>query len=219
MPSAFRPCKDHAVTAPVVLPKVATERGLRALLTSRRSTKHFDPALPLTLGEASAVLWAAGGTTAPQHRVAPSAKATYPVAVTLVAGDVDGLMAGCYAYDSARHVLTPGRSGDHRRPLATATLDAGGWLTECPALLLLTADLDAAHRRFPDQPTQHGERFVWMEAGHAIQNVYLTAAERRLSTCLVAGLDDEEIATASRTLVPDHHAVLGIMALGFAASE
>ena len=58
-----------------------------------------------------------------------------------------------------------------------------------------------------------------MEAGHAIQNVYLTAAERRLSTCLVAGLDDEEIATASRTLVPDHHAVLGIMALGFAASE
>lgn len=207
------------MTPAVVLPRVETTYGIAALLTARRSTKRFDAALRLSVHEVSAALWAAAGTTAPEHRVGPSAKSTYPIALTLIAGDVDDLIAGCYGYDPVRHALVPGQPGDHRRPIAAATLDAGDWLAACPALLLLTTDLEAARRRFLDQPAEHGERFAWMEAGHAVQNVYLTASESRLGTCLVAGVDDEKLATVSSALVPDHHQVLGIMALGFAASE
>jgi len=81
-------------------------------------------------------------------------------------------------------------------------------------MVLLSADLDAARERFPDQPPEHGERFVWLEAGHAAQNLYLWAAERGLGTVLLAGIDDDAAATTCTGLLPRGHRLLGILPLG-----
>ncbi|MDN5894972.1 MAG: SagB/ThcOx family dehydrogenase, partial [Nocardioides sp.] len=168
----------------ISLPGIENQQGLAGLLSSRRSTKDFDATRPLELEAVSRMLWAAAGSTSPPHRVSPSARGAYPIVVTLVSGEVNGVEPGCYRYDPLDHALAPGPAGDHRGAVAAGTLDASDWLTACPALVLITADLEAARRRFPEQPADHGERFVWMEAGHVAQNVYLLAAELGFGTCL-----------------------------------
>lgn len=198
----------------ISLPEPERRRGLAGLLFSRRSTKHFDAARVLDVEEVSTILWAAAGLTSSTRRVSPSALATHPIAVTLIAGAVSGLDSGSYLYDPLDHAVAPGPAGDHRGGVAAGTLDARDWLDKCSALLLLSADLGAAQLRFSDQPADHGPRFVWIETGHAAQNVYLQAAELGIDTCLVAGLDDTAIANACRPLVPAEHHVLGILGLG-----
>lgn len=202
----------------ITLPSVERQQGLAGLLSSRRSTKSFDATQALNVKDVATLLWVAAGSTKPPHRTCPSARATNPVVITLVVGRVSGLKPGCYRYDSFEHGLVPGPAGDHRGSIAAGTLGAAGWLGDCPALLLLTADLCAARRRFPGQPAEHGERFAWMEAGHSAENVYLLAAEQNFGTCLVAGLDDDSIATTCCSLIPSQHQVLGILGLGRAAT-
>ncbi|WP_158225836.1 SagB/ThcOx family dehydrogenase [Glutamicibacter sp. BW78] len=198
----------------LALPSVETRPGLAELLASRRSIKKYDANQALNLEDIARLLWAAAGTTTPQRRSCPSAKATNPISITLVAGKVNDLEPGCYRYDALGHRLAAGPFGDHRLAVAGGTLDAREWLAECQALLLLTADMSAARLRFPDQPSEHGERFVWMEAGHSAQNVYLSAAEQNLGTCLVAGLDDDAMANNCNPLIPSQHQVLGVLGVG-----
>lgn len=125
---------------------------------------------------------------------------------------------GHTTYKASDHKLVVGRSGDHRGRIAASTIDACDWLADCPALLLLTADLDAAHVRFDDLPEGSGERFVWLEAGLLTQNVYLSATEQGLGTCIIAGFEDDVMTTACRDLIPKRHGVLGILALGRAST-
>lgn len=205
------------VSQKVMLPATRGPSALHRALLARRSAKEFADA-PLDLDEVANALWAAAGTTAAGHRVCPSARATYPISVTLLAARVNDLATGAYCYDPFRHALNAGPAGDHRHNVADATLDAGDWLPACPALVLLTSDLDAARERFPGQPPEHGEHFVWIEAGHAAQNIYLWGAERHLGVVLIAGLDDSRVTRTCRPLVPQGHSVLGIIAIGHAAT-
>ena len=197
----------------IALPQPHDRSPLTRTLLVRRSTKSFtDRALALT--EVAGALWASAGTTTAGRRVRPSARATYPVVTTLIAGDLEQLAAGVYLYDPVQHAVTTVRSGDHRQTVADATLDGAEWLPTCPALIVLSADLAAARERFPDQPPEHGERFVWIEVGHAAQNLYLWAAEHEVGTALIAGLDDARAAETCRQLVPRGHEVLGVLPLG-----
>ena len=195
------------------LPAIQHDDRLDRILLSRRSTKQFTDR-PLSLADIAHALWTVAGTTMGGRRVGASARATYPVAATLIAGDIDGLAMGAYLYDPAEHTLAITRSGDQRQAVADASLDAGNWLPACSAAILLSADVAAARERFPDQPADHGERFVWIEVGLAAQNAYLWAAERGVGTVLLAGLDDERAVESCHGLIPDRHELLGILPLG-----
>lgn len=202
-----------AMTHTRSLPDVDRDRCLESTLLDRRSTKRFADRR-LTLDEAAGALWSVAGTTEDGRRVCPSARASYPVTASLVAAEVEGLDTGVYAYDPARHAVDTVQTGDHRRRVAEVTLDAVDWLATCPAAIVLSADMVAAGERFPDQPAEHGEVFVWIEVGHAAQNLYLWAAEHRLGTALIAGLDDARAAAYCTDLLPHAHRVLGILPIG-----
>ncbi|WP_161634161.1 SagB/ThcOx family dehydrogenase [Nocardiopsis potens] len=194
--------------------------GLGALLERRRSTRDFAPR-PLSLALLSLVLRAAQGRTGDGRRTCPSAHALYPLAVTAVAGDVDGLPAGVYRYGAERDALTLVSEGDHRRRVSDTTLADRDWLPRAPVLLLISGDLEAAGRHFADQPPQgrRGERYVWLEAGHAGQNVYLQAAEAGLGAVLVAGFDDERLLGLAPAVVPPGHHPLGLIGVGHPADR
>lgn len=200
------------------LPHIDEPGQLERMLLTRRSTKRFADR-PLTLADTARAMWAVAGTTADGHRVCPSARATYPVATTLIAGHIEELPAGAYRYVPMRHAIETVRPGDHRRDVADATIDGGDWLPTCPALILLSADMVAARERFPDQPSTHGERFVWIEVGHAAQNLYLWAAEHDVGTALIAGLDDARADTSCKEVIPRGHQLLGVLPLGRAAAD
>ena len=143
----------------------------------------------------AALLWAAHGDSGDGHRTSPSAHALHPVRVTVIVAD------------------------DLRAAVAGTTLVDADWVRVAPALLLLTADIAAANEHFAEQPPlgRRGERYVWLEAGHISQNVYLRATELGLGVALVAGLDDEALLAREPAVVPSGHDPLGLIAVGHPA--
>jgi len=173
------------VSLPV--PPMAGTMSLDEALARRRSVREFASGA-LTLAEISRLVWAAQGITAPERRTAPSAGATYPLEVYLVAGDVENLAAGVYCYRPDRHRLEKVADGDVRLPLAAAAVDQQ-WVARAALVVVLVAVFERTTARYG----RRGERYVHMEAGHAAQNLLLQAATLGLGATPVGAFDDAEV--------------------------
>jgi len=174
------------------LPKAETNLGhpLELLLSRRRSVRDFG-AQPLALAQVACLLWAAQGITDPRGlRTAPSAGALYPLELYLVAGAVTGLEPGSYRYlprdGSVERVL----AGDQRAALAAAALGQS-WLADAAVTLAFAARYGRTTRKYG----QRGIQYVHIEAGHAAQNVLLTAVALNLGAAVVGAFDDKHVAS------------------------
>jgi len=173
----------------------------------RRSARSFSDR-PLTLIQASQLLWAAQGINFKGHlRTTPSAGALYPLETYLVAGNVEKLAAGCYRYDSNEHQLEVISDKDVRSDLCTAALGQS-YVADAPALILLTAVYSRMMPRYGDR----GVRYAIMEAGHAAQNMALQAAALSLGTVAVGSFDDEAVTGIMN--LPEGEAPLYILPVG-----
>ncbi|MBN1402573.1 MAG: SagB/ThcOx family dehydrogenase [Anaerolineae bacterium] len=173
-----------ALPTPLARGALSVEEALRL----RRSMRDYADE-PLSLSEVAQCLWAAQGITDPRgYRTAPSAGATYPLELYLLAGEVDGLEPGLYRYLPAQHGLVPGRSGDLRDDLASAALGQA-WVRRAPACLVFAAAFERTTARYGHR----GRQYVHMEAGHAAQNVYLQAAALGLGTVAVGAFEDSQV--------------------------
>jgi SagB-type dehydrogenase family enzyme len=177
-------------SGPIELPPPGFEgkMTLEAALNERRSVRSYRKG-PLPLAAVSQLLWAAQGVTDDDgNRTTPSSGGTFPLALYLVAGDVDGLPAGLYRYEPSTHMLSRVADTDLRRPLAAGALDQA-WVAEAPASLVLAADYDRTSERYGDR----GVRYVDMEAGHAAQNVHLQAVALGLGSVPVGAFNDRTV--------------------------
>ncbi|MDD5300418.1 MAG: SagB/ThcOx family dehydrogenase [Gallionella sp.] len=180
--------------------------SLEEALTQRRSAREFTPGA-LTLAEISRLVWAAQGVTAPERRTAPSAGATYPLEIYLVAGDVAGVAAGVYRYLPRQHRLEAVAEGDLRVPLAAAAVDQK-WIGQAAMVVVIAALFERTTVRYG----KRGERYVHMEAGHAAQNMLLQAAALGLGATPVGAFNDAEV---SRLLhLPDSELPLYFIPVG-----
>ena len=193
---------------PIPLPEARHEgpMSLEAALWARRSNRELKPdALPLAA--AAQLLWAAQGRNRPDgRRTAPSAGATYPLEVYLVAGSVEGLAPGVYRYRSATHDLVLAQAGDKRAELTASPGRPPGWAASAPLLVVFAAVPDRVSRRFGAR----AERFLAMDVGHAAQNVYLQAAALSLGTTFMGLVNDSAMA---RILGADERP-MGVMPVG-----
>lgn len=168
-------------------PPAAGTMSLEETLAHRRSVREFAPGA-LGLTEVSRLVWAAQGITAPERRTAPSAGATYPLEVYLVAGNVDGLTAGIYRYRPAQHRLDKLADGDIRAPLATAAVNQQ-WISKAALVVVIAAVYERTTARYG----KRGERYVHMEAGHAAQNLLLQGTALGLGATTVGAFNDTEV--------------------------
>jgi SagB-type dehydrogenase family enzyme len=169
-------------------PNLKGETSLEEVLYERRSVREFSGD-PLALAEVSQLLWSAQGITAGWGgRTAPSAGATYPLELYLVAGLVDGLPSGVYRYSPENHSLVRTREGDVRAALRTAALDQD-WVKEAPASVIIAAAYERTTGKYGDR----GVTYVHMEAGHAAQNLCLQAGSVDLGAVTVGAFDDEQV--------------------------
>ena len=192
----------------IPLPEARREgtMSLEAALWARRSIRDLKPDT-LPLAAAAQLLWAAQGKNRPDgHRTAPSAGATYPLEVYLVAGNVEGLAPGVYRYRSATHDLVLSQAGDKRAELTAAPARAPGWAANAPLLMVFAAVPDRVSRRFGAR----AERYVAIDVGHAAQNVYLQAAALGLGTTFMGGFNDSAM---TRVLAADERP-MGVMPVG-----
>ena len=176
-----------AVTLPE--PRTESEISLEETLLRRRSIREYADT-PLTLQEVSQLLWAAQGETAAWGgRTAPSAGALYPLEVYLVVGLVEGLAPGVYKYSPEGHRLARIKEGDVRSELARAAVDQA-WVKDGAVDIVIGAVYERTTGKYGDR----GVRYVYMEAGHAAQNVYLQATALDLGTVTVGAFFDGRVA-------------------------
>jgi len=175
-------------------PVPAGPLSLEEALASRRSVRSYRDE-PLQLPWVGQILWAAQGITLDTrgYRTAPSAGATFPLEVYLVAGRVDGLEPGLYRYVPAGHLLAKVLDGDLRNELAGAALGQSQ-VAGAPAVFVIAADYGRTSPRYGDRAV----RYVHMEAGHAGQNISLQALAYGLGTVMVGAFSDENVKSLLR---------------------
>jgi len=178
-------------------PRRTSAAVLEATMAARRSQRDFATG-PLALAELAQLLWAAQGITHRDGlRTAPSAGATYPLAVYAVVGRVEGLLVGIYRYEPDSHALISIAGGDRRHALAEAAL-AQHWIAGAAVTLAVAAVFE----RTTDKYGRRGERYMHMEAGHVGQNVCLQAVPLGLGTTVVGAFDDAAVAAIIDPTVP-----------------
>lgn len=166
----------------ITLPAPATAGGmsLNEALLRRRSVRGFD-AKPLSQQQLGQLLWAAQGITDPAtgHRAAPSAMAKYPLTVYVCRAD------GVFKYEPQGHKLVCVANED-RRADVTQRPRGGG---PAPVSFVFTGDPSKFGSSFPDRAAA----FVYLEVGHAAENLALEATALGLATVPQGGVDVAKI--------------------------
>jgi len=207
-PSAVEEDEKKGTEISLPEPKLESETSVEESIYSRVSKRSFDSS-PLSLEMISQLLWASQGTgidgvTGPS-RTAPSAGATHPIDIFLVAGNIEGLPAGLYQYEYRDHRLKQLGKGDFRSELAAIALDQH-FIEEAPASIVLAAVYERTTGRYGER----GIRYVHMEIGHITQNIYLQAQSLELGAVAVGAFDDDRL----KSLLEVEHDPLMIVPAG-----
>lgn len=184
---------DHGADAMTIIPlpdPVKTSRtSVEEALQMRRSVRSFSSS-PITMSELGQLLWAAQGITDPAgYRTAPSAGALYPLELSIAVRRVEDLDMGIYRYRPENHTLLPVADRDVTDAVYRAALSQSA-VRDAAAVIVISA----VPARTTGKYGQRGFRYVYMEAGHTAQNIYLQAVSLDLGTVSVGAFDDGEIA-------------------------
>jgi len=187
------PYKSYPDAPKLPLPSFTPSRpmSLDEALRRRRSVRHFADR-PISSGQLSYLLWAAGGISRHEaghaFRTAPSAGALYPVECYIVAHNVRNIEPGVYHYAVLEHQLEQLASGDFRRAIATAALGQGFCATAA-AVLVWTGVFGRSKYKYG----QRAYRYIYLDAGHIAENLALAATSLELASCEVGALFDDQV--------------------------
>ncbi|WP_437303733.1 SagB/ThcOx family dehydrogenase [Sorangium sp. So ce388] len=178
------PGRDFAIDAP-----------LGEVLERRRSVRDFAlGAMPLeTLGR---LLHASYGVRGARKidaewtcdRPTPSAGGRYPLEIYVATQAVEDLPDGLYHYDARAHDLELRRGGLAHAALADLTL-AQDMVLNTNVVVIITAVPFRTMWKYG----QRGYRFLWLDAGHLGQNLYLVATAMGLGPVAIGGFYDDEL--------------------------
>ena len=173
-------------------PKTKGQMSLEEAIAGRSSVREYS-ADALSMAQLSQLLWAAQGIThGGGFRAAPSAGATYPLELFVVAGRVEGLDAGIYRYDVTGHSLHLHMGGAQGQKLIEASSFKQDFIAQSPADIVVCA----AYERTTGFYGERGVRYVHMDTGHAAENLALQAVALGLDTVMVGAFDDDAVSTA-----------------------
>ncbi|MCX8037064.1 MAG: SagB/ThcOx family dehydrogenase [Candidatus Sumerlaeia bacterium] len=170
---------------PVLSGKMSVEEAL----SKRRSVRRFIRR-ELGLAQVGQLMWAAQGINRTSEgerklRTVPSAGQTYPLEVYLASQD------GLFHYLPREHQLEWLDRTDLRGALAEAAAQQE-FIREAPAVIILTAVPARTSARYGEQ----APRYIFLEAGHAAQNVQLQSTALEMGSVCVAGFFEEAVSEA-----------------------
>ena len=181
-------------------PSFDSKISIEQALFFRRSIRDYKNE-QLTLAEVSQIVWAAQGITDEEKgfRTAPSAGALYPLELYIVAGDVKDLSPGIYKYNPKEHKLECVAKEDKRTELCDAGL-AQSAIKDGAIVIVFTG----VYERTTEKYGERGIRYVYMEAGHAAQNVYLQAVSLNLGVTVIGAFEDEKVKKVLNLMDNEH---------------
>jgi SagB-type dehydrogenase family enzyme len=182
-------------------PNQTSSIPLEQAIAVRRSQRHFLPK-PLTLDQIGQLAWAGQGQEpGSRYRTAPSAGATYPLVLFVITEE------GMFRYLPAEHSLDKLAGQDIRGALASAAWGQD-FIRAAPLTLVFAAEFSRTTGRYG----KRGVRYVFMETGHAAQNVHLQAEALGLGSVAVGAFDDAAVSTVlslSKFLEPVYMVTVG----------
>ena len=171
---------DVGQTLSLPEPHLEGSVSLETALARRRSCREYAES-PLALPAIGQLLWSAQGITHPSGlRAAPSAGARYPLRVRYYC------RCGGFLYLPAGHQLRKITGQDLRPQLAQAAYGQE-YVEHCGGVLLFTALFGRTTSRYGER----GKRYVFLDLGHAAQNVHLQAVTLGLDSVAIGSFDDD----------------------------
>jgi SagB-type dehydrogenase family enzyme len=191
-PEPYKNYEAPLAIVPLPEPDLRGNTNLWQLLAHRRSRREYDAGLPLTPERLSALLWATQGVTARYgevlFRTAPSAGGLYPVETYLFVRAVEGFEPGIYHFRPQTFDLEFLKKGDHARELSGAALGQT-LVTAAHVTFIWTALVERSRWKY----RQRAYRYIYLDAGHIGQNLYLAAGALGLGACAIGAFFDDKV--------------------------
>jgi len=176
---------------PIQAPAQQGGSALWETIARRRSIREFSPH-SIAFSDLSQLIWATQGITSKawgyDFRACPSAGALYPIETYIVANRVDGISPGIHHYQVKEAELILIKEGNFGPDLSRAGLGQE-MLEEAAAVFIWTAVVERSKWKYRER----AYRYIYMDAGHIGQNLYLAATAMNLGCCTVGAFFDEEV--------------------------
>nr|MDO8081313.1 SagB/ThcOx family dehydrogenase [Candidatus Freyarchaeota archaeon] len=173
-------------------PEITGGPNLWTVLNTRRSRRTYDAERTIKLELLSVLLWATQGVTSVYgdtfFRTAPSAGGLYPVETYLNVRLVDGLEPGIYHFRPQNFDLEFLKKGDYSGELAEAALGQA-MVMNAQVTFVWSAVVERSKWKYG----QRAYRYIYLDAGHIAQNLYLAGEALGLGVCAIGALFDEQV--------------------------
>lgn len=162
-------------------PIIKGTKSIEECIILRESVRDFKDK-SVEVEKISQLLWAGQGRKGNKKTV-PSAGGTYPLELYVIIKD-----KGIYRYDSNKHLLKLIKEGNFNNLLARASHNQQ-FIENAPLNFVICAEFNRTCNKYGER----GVRYVFIEIGHAGQNIELEAIALGLDSVPVGAFHDEEV--------------------------
>lgn len=161
-------------------------------IVSKRHTSRVFSIKPISKMDLSSLLFGMSGLTRKfpnfAFRTVPSAGAKFPIEIYPIINKVNEVEKGIYHYDIKKHELELLHGGDFGKSFTDASYGQR-MVAKSAVILVLTAMIERTRITYGER----SYRYIYLDAGHIGQNMYLAAEALGLNACVIGRYYDNEI--------------------------
>ncbi len=191
VPGQYKQYESPIAVITLPEPLAEGEANLWKLLLQRRSRREYSAGRSVPIAALSSLLWATQGLTARYgdafFRTAPSAGGLFPVETYVSIRAVDGLQQGLYHFRPLAFDLEFLKKGDFSKELTGAALQQD-LILDAQITFIWSAIIARSRWKY----RQRAYRYIYLDAGHIAQNLYLAAESLGLGACAIGAFYDDE---------------------------
>lgn len=200
-PQDFAIAEQHFKTYPgtkrIELPREfdLKDQSLAATLQKRRSVRVYSGAT-IRLADLSQILFAANGITGQAqdgkkflYRTAPSGGSLYPLEIYMAVLRPADFEPGIYHYAVREHALELLSGGNYAEEAIGCCAAFSKYVEGAAVIFFLSAVFERTLGKYGSR----GYRYILLEAGHIVQNVYLAATAMDLGALAVCGFVERNV--------------------------
>jgi SagB-type dehydrogenase family enzyme len=165
---------------------------LRHAIEGRRSIRRYSHE-PLTIEELSYLLWVTQGvvqvTPGATFRNVPSAGARHALETYLLINNVRDVPEGIYRFLAIDHKLVEINTDPDIADRVTQGCSGQDFINKSAVTFIWVADAYRMKWRYGER----GYRYLHLDAGHACQNLYLSAGSVDCGVCASAAFSDDQM--------------------------
>lgn len=171
---------------------VIKESNYFTILQERKSNRVFKNE-SLTLEQLSFLLWTTQGVKGIRgnnyatERLVPSGGARHPLETYITVFNVNSLEKGVYHYLPMEHALEFIKSDDNLEESVVESLEGQKWAGKSAVVFFYSAVPYRSEWRYPLE----AHKLIFLDAGHVVQNLYLSCGAVGCGTCAIAAFNQE----------------------------